>query len=258
MNETTHSTTRRVIDYWRQPEREPASSLGRAGPHLWVMGPASGPRLERDPQLGAAGIRQEIVRSERERGQWLRDRALRSVLSGQDRELTFTVDARGRPRLDGAGKTAPIIDFNVTRAEGAVGVAVVVNGQIGIDLERRRPVAAGRLRRAFSAAEWAAIDAAEDVDTELLQIWARKEALLKAIGIGLRWPLPEVLDGAVARADGTLDVRPVAELDPKRRLWSVYTLDPISGYVGAFAVASATPGLKPPILHIVDPSLAPS
>jgi phosphopantetheinyl transferase len=200
--------------------------------------------------------RHTLVADEQRRSRWLRDRAFRDILDCQVGDPWFTEDDRGRPHLRLIRARGRIIDFSVTHAGGTVGVAVVEGARIGLDLEPQRPIAAGRVRRAFNDAEWAAIATSEDADTALLSLWTQKEALVKAIGVGLRWPPAEVLAGAHERG-GALWVRPVAELDPQRRWWTVYRLEPVPGLVGACAVSSAPQGVAAPIIHVVDPGAVP-
>jgi phosphopantetheinyl transferase len=228
----------------------------RTRPFVWVLDAVHPVGTERGPEVGAYRRRQDEVSQERSRGRWLRDRALREGLRDPDAQLTFTRDEAGRPCLRVTQDAMARTDYNVTHTGGTVAVGVVEGERIGLDLERRRPLARDRWRRAFSRSEWAAIEADDDPSTALLRLWTRKEALLKAIGLGLCWPLPDVLSGA-EEDDDVLRLRPVAGLDPQQRWWWVFSLAAGPGWLGACAVSSRGQAIAAPIVHSVDPKAAP-
>jgi 4'-phosphopantetheinyl transferase len=92
----------------------------------------------------------------------------------------------GRPRLAGAEAS-----FSLSHSGPHVLVAVGA-GPIGADIESaaRRPVAAGVVRRCCTAAErsWLAGLPAGDQPAAFLRLWTRKEAVAKALGLGLVLP----------------------------------------------------------------------
>jgi 4'-phosphopantetheinyl transferase len=220
-----------------------------------VMRPSRPARAGIGPSRDSAAHRRALAEEERKRGRWLRDYVLSEFLDRSPDKFTFDVDERGRPEFRGVPNTRAAIDVSLTHTAGAVAVAVVEEARVGLDMERQRPVARERLRQVFSDEEWATIAASADPDTAVLRLWTLKEALLKAIGVGIRWPLRAVLDGAVERA-GVISVCPPVALDPERRSWSLFRLEPLPGYVGACAVSETTSGGSPPIVHIVGPTMA--
>ena len=157
-------------------------------------------------------------------------------------------ERNGRPVLS----NHPDVDVNLTHAGGAAAVGIATRRQIGVDLEPVRPLprADERMRRAFSEAEWEVIGSSESPDTELLALWTCKEALLKAIGVGLRVSLRDVLADA-DRCDGRLDLRPDPQLDPGCRRWSVWPVLALSGFVGACAISSDG-DTAPPAVRVHD------
>ena len=74
-------------------------------------------------------------------------------------------------------------DFNITHSGKLVACAFSRQGHIGIDVERHRDVEPQRFARYFSDDElaWMGHDAQRFVD-----LWTRKEAVIKASGIGLK------------------------------------------------------------------------
>ena len=136
------------------------------------------------------------------RQDWQRSRALlRRILSrylpAQTR-LDIEPGAHGKPRL--RTQDPHSLYFNLShhrRRETSSGWILAISraGEVGIDLEAVRAVPnASRLaQRVFSAAEReyleiVSIDSAMQRDQVFLDIWTRKEALLKAIGDGFTRP----------------------------------------------------------------------
>lgn len=112
--------------------------------------------------------------------------------------LRFRYGPNGKPALDGSR-----VDFNLAHS-GALAVAAVApgGGGVGVDIERVRPLddLEGTVRVAFTPAEAAPLLAlAEPARLRAFyEAWTRKEAVLKALGLGLGQPgAPE--DHAAAR-----------------------------------------------------------
>jgi len=128
-------------------------------------------------------------------------------------EVRFRYGANGKPALDGDGR----LSFNLSHADDLMLVAISHDAEVGVDVERLRPLPemADLAPEFLTRAELdrlALVDEAERLVT-LYRIWTRKEAWLKARGVGLSVPL-ETLD-----LDGEL-----------------HDLEPALGYVGAVAV----------------------
>jgi 4'-phosphopantetheinyl transferase len=86
------------------------------------------------------------------------------------------------------------LSFNFSRSRGLGVLAVCNDGSIGVDIEKRRDIASGAI-----AATWLH-DAerrdllrrgSEDPHAAFFRLWCRKEAVVKAEGSGLRFPLHE-------------------------------------------------------------------
>lgn len=101
--------------------------------------------------------------------------------------LTIVAGRYGKPEL--AHPAA--VRFNVAHS-GDVGLIAVARGrEVGVDVEvpRARPDLSGVARRFFTPAEAAALAAITDPAGELAafhRCWVRKEACIKATGLGLR------------------------------------------------------------------------
>ncbi|MEH0544428.1 4'-phosphopantetheinyl transferase superfamily protein [Streptomyces sp. B21-105] len=98
----------------------------------------------------------------------------------------------GKVRLDVPDDPAPY-DFSVTHSGALVGVAVSPDGAVGLDVEDVDvPLDVdAAARTALSGSELAALHALPPAERHpaFLRVWTRKEAVLKALGVGLRLPL---------------------------------------------------------------------
>ena len=145
-------------------------------------------------------------------------------LSCDPRQLSLLERPGGKPEV--AGLPSPgAVRFNVSRSDGLVVYAFALDRDVGVDVERvRASVAADSVAETFFAPD-------EVVALRVLPVslqpavffgaWTRKEAYVKATGVGLA----QALDGV--RADGSHD-----ELGH----WTVRTLHPAPGYVAALVV----------------------
>jgi 4'-phosphopantetheinyl transferase len=148
------------------------------------------------------------------------------------RRLHFTYGFHGKPSL--AGK----LRFNVAHSDRLALIAMAHDREVGVDLERVRPLAAADeiARQYFSVLEQQALHALpRRLRTKaFFQCWTRNEAYVKATGAGLALPLN--------RFDITLQPGQPADLlvnpDSPTKLgqWTLRQLSPGPGYLGAIAV----------------------
>ncbi len=109
-------------------------------------------------------------------------RAVSATVLGTAADLAdLRTDAFERPHLPGL----PAFDFSISHTDGLVaccgGSGV---GRIGVDVERRVPVALEDFRRVFTAREYALLEDSENPVREFYHLWTRKEAVMKADGRG--------------------------------------------------------------------------
>jgi 4'-phosphopantetheinyl transferase len=115
--------------------------------------------------------------------------ALSRVLSVPPAALTFVEGPNGKPLAQCDGRPAPV-SFNLSHADGMVGVAVLAQPDVpvGFDLERfDRIVELDLADRYFRPEEvgWLASLPADERPRGFLRLWTLKEALIKATGEGL-------------------------------------------------------------------------
>lgn len=118
--------------------------------------------------------------------------ALRAALCGRlgccNQELAFEISRHGKPVAVVGGRPAPV-SFNVSHSGNHGLIALAAEGRIGVDVEQRatRHDPDGPIRTVFAPAERAELAAARGarkVDL-FLTLWTLKEALIKALGVGL-------------------------------------------------------------------------
>jgi 4'-phosphopantetheinyl transferase len=131
--------------------------------------------------------------------------------------IGFKHGACGRPELARGGR----LRFSLSHADGLALVAIAAQAEVGVDVERLRPVPeAGDIADGFFTATEAGALAALPPgrrDAAFLRCWTRKEAWLKARGCGLAGGMNLPLSG-----------------EERRWSWLAPALAP--GYVGAVAV----------------------
>lgn len=145
---------------------------------------------------------------------------------GLDRTCPTCGEPHGRPVVAGDG--APRI--SVSHSGDRVALAVCAGAEVGVDVER---VGERDLAIALTASERAALAGRPAAD--LIALWTRKEALLKATGDGLNVE-PSTVEIADPPALAAFPARP--ELVGAVQL---VDLDPGEGYRAALAVLSAAP-----------------
>jgi phosphopantetheine--protein transferase-like protein len=198
--------------------------MGPAGTpvKVWLIGPGQ-PAITDQALLSAA----ECARAHRMAAPFLRDRfirrraLLRIILAHEmgtadAAALAFDEAPGGKPVLSDSS-----VQFNLSTSGDEIAIAVAAR-PVGIDIERGRSVE-GAIRlaeRFFHADEAVALRAvpADRREAWFLTCWARKEAVVKAHGAGLRRLADFAIGGAPldrASACVTLDDRAfaVADLD---------------------------------------------
>lgn len=162
--------------------------LSTAEVHVWiidnVIASAVCDRLLSPDELSAAkrltGINQ--VRFKQRRG------VLRSILgrylAERPNSLELRVATHGKPYVNHGE-----VQFNLSHSHDVVAIAVAQNNELGIDIEELRPIAdsASIADKFFNRTEIVAITRASPSIAHkiFLDIWTRKEAILKAAGVGI-------------------------------------------------------------------------
>lgn len=185
--------------------------------------------------------RQELDRAARFRSPGDRDRFVarrafyRQVLGTRlgipAEAVAYRTTGCGRPVLDRAWG----VDFSTSHDDGLAVIAVTSGRRVGVDVERLRPLddALDVARGSMTARELASLDAMPDSARSrgFLELWTRKEAVAKALGVGL-WMAFDGFDCS--------DVDPMGVCHPTGipggADWSVIALDGWGTHVGYVAV----------------------
>jgi 4'-phosphopantetheinyl transferase len=168
--------------------------------------------------------------------------SLRTILSRYleiaPAEIQFSYESHGKPRIASANSQAERLKFNVAHSGGLALHAFTLVGEIGIDLEHIRPEFTGDdiARRFFSAPEVARLDKlpTQTRHEAFFNCWTRKEAFIKAKGVGLSLALDQ-FDVTLAPAEPAALLRTYWDENEAAR-WSLQAIDPGSGYAGAVAL----------------------
>jgi 4'-phosphopantetheinyl transferase len=149
--------------------------------------------------------------------------------------LSYT--SAGKPHVVGeTGDTA--IEFNVAHSDGLVVFAVTRGRALGVDVERVRPGVEWRelAGRYFAPPEVAELTAlpSDCQERAFFTGWTRKEAYLKALGLGMAIPLDQF---AVSLTPNRPPALLATAHDPSQRdRWDLHEFTPAADYVGALAV----------------------
>lgn len=85
----------------------------------------------------------------------------------------------------------PAVHFNLSHCCG-MAACLLSPYECGVDVEQCRPLREKVIRRVFSPEEQLALQAADNPDFLFTRLWTLKEAYVKAIGIGVSYPMREV------------------------------------------------------------------
>jgi 4'-phosphopantetheinyl transferase len=160
--------------------------------------------------------------------------------------LRFIAAASGKPALQPVNGSAPAIAFNLTHSHARALIGVSAGLELGVDLEMlaSNVETLSISRGYFFGSEREAIERAPSAlrDTTFFRYWVAKEAVLKAEGIGLGFPLDrfrvDFLPGETAARIETLDPAILAGD------WTVRMLPCESGWLGAVAARGSDWNLR--------------
>jgi 4'-phosphopantetheinyl transferase len=166
--------------------------------------------------------------------------ALRVLLAGYLGEvpqaLTFRYGPRGKPALV-AGASPPALFFNYSNSHHLGLLAVSTVREVGIDIEyRHRGISVAPLaRHILSGSEAAAFQRLPPPQRKpaLLATWTRKEAYVKALGVGLALPFKAF--SVAVDDDGASAALLLDDGKGNLRIWRFAPLTPHPGYIACLA-----------------------
>ncbi|MBV1707452.1 MAG: 4'-phosphopantetheinyl transferase superfamily protein [Hyphomicrobiales bacterium] len=148
--------------------------------------------------------------------------------------LVFSYGPQGKPMLADAG--AP--HFNLAHSDGEAVLAICREQPVGVDVERGHRLDMDIVSRFFSEAEIAAWQLLPDAAREraFFRAWTAKEAVLKALGVGLSVPLSAF--SVHISADEPLHLQSAPQGAASPETWSLQEFTPVPDYYGTLAIAA--------------------
>ena len=116
---------------------------------------------------------------------WLKRRILSGLIGQPSQQLRFAAQAQGKPYLQALPHQVSY-QFNLSHTHHLCAVAVHPYAMLGVDIETLKPrtqyqtIAPAFLHPQEGPAEYLS-------DLQLLQLWTQKEAITKAMGLGLQY-----------------------------------------------------------------------
>lgn len=173
--------------------------------------------------------------------------ALRRILSYyipyQPAAIQFEYGSHGKPHL-AETQNQQALQFNVSHSKDIAVYALTRQAEIGIDVETINPKrnTIGIAKRYFSPAEIVQLEKlpASEQAYAFFQIWCQKEAFIKALGLGLAFPLKDF--SVDAKGEGGL----LACRDPAYPPadWTLNTFTPTPDCCAAFATPQPVTALS--------------
>jgi len=165
-------------------------------------------------------------------------------------ELAFETGSGGRPELAWSSG-APPIRFNLTHTSGLFAVSLTRRVACGVDAERLSTGAVddSLLSAILSPFELARLSTLtrNEATAAFHRLWTRKEAVLKALGLGLKVDPRCVLVGDEDELAFVND----ATVEPRSRTgWQVRTFQPTPDHVVSVAIGSVTEALRPLLIEL--------
>jgi len=228
--------------WWSAAVREAAISSNHV--HIWqarldINSDQTGKLLE---TLSPDEVeRASRFRFEKDKGNFIAARGiLRNILGAyleiKPRVIQFEYGGNGKPAIATNSKSG--IQFNVAHSGMIALYAVTLDRDIGIDIEfiRHDIDVIEIAQKFFSKTETSSL---EKIDREGLQdlfyrYWTRKEALLKALGQGISFPMEKVDVSLINGSELTLVTLPGCENESPR--FYAQDLAPAHNYAAAVAI----------------------
>jgi 4'-phosphopantetheinyl transferase len=212
--------------------------------HVWSITVADwlpllatlGATLQREERERAARFRFERDRCRFTLCRGLLRTLLGNYMSLDPQDVEFRLGPHDKPEL--ASSATPRLEFNLSHSDEAALFAFAAGRRVGVDVERihSRADVNGLAQQVFTPAEIEKLSITPEQEKEDLffTLWTQKEALIKAVGLGLSAPLREITvgEGLIPVGDGGA-VGLIHRFDAQ---WSLLSLPTKDGYKAALAV----------------------
>jgi 4'-phosphopantetheinyl transferase len=252
---------------WQLGVHEPALTPDEV--RVWLVELDAGLKPEDDEETAEPGPEVGLLAADeqaraarfiraRDRRRFVRCRAalrqiLGSLLDAHPGSLQFRAGGQGKPELapDGPGGESSDwrhpLRFNVSHSAELALIAVCRGRELGVDIERVRPMSEAEriVASFFSTAEQATFALIPHNARALafLRGWTRKEAVLKGLGVGLAG-LAAHYETGFGTNELSSRFRP-ATPSPRVDDWQLWEAVPHAEFVAAVAVHAPTPSVTP-------------
>lgn len=207
--------------------------------HVWRINLSTSIELEWPVLSPDEQARAQRFRFEPDRNRYVLSHGALRLLLGRylnlkPTEIVFRRGDHGKPALDHDSD----LRFNLSTSHQMALLAVTRQRELGIDIEYRNESHADRqvARHFFSPREIAALNAVppEKYAEAFFNCWTRKEAYIKAIGLGLNMPLDQF---SVSLQPGEpAQLLEVIGQPQEVKRWSMLRLEPEGDYAAALVV----------------------
>jgi 4'-phosphopantetheinyl transferase len=162
-------------------------------------------------------------------------REIGAVLGLAPARVSLLRDANGRPHL--APEYGSTLDFNLSHSGQRVAIAFASGRRVGVDIEwhDRKATLRDLVPQVMGAREAALLQALPDAEfrRRFFEFWTRKESIVKAIGVGISYPLTEI-DIPTLPVQGPVRIA----TDPPSA-WMLHTSAPDDEYTLSVALAGS-------------------
>jgi 4'-phosphopantetheinyl transferase len=161
-----------------------------------------------------------------------------AYLDRDPKRLVFRANLFGKPEMVDEAQTRPFF-FNLSHSRDIALLALSMDTDVGVDIEHVQPIEREVAESHFSSVELSALASlkGEAWIYGFYHCWTRKEAILKAEGIGLNLPLDSFDVSLVPGAPAKLLRARLAETF--RYPWALHDLSPAPGTVAALAAGNS-------------------
>jgi 4'-phosphopantetheinyl transferase len=234
--------------HWQLPDRDLKLATGEV--HLWLADldqPQERRRFFMECLVPDERARAQRFAFDRQRQQFVAGRGILRVLLGRilglaPAEVKLGQDVQGKPALVGPGAAA--LHFNLSHSGTLALYCLARDRQVGIDLEQVRPLAeldtiVGQVLTQTEREAWHELPCQDQLEA-FFRIWVRKEAYLKATGLGLTKDLSQITV-SLDPGDAARLISVAGDAEETGR-WSMLGLTPRAGYVAA--LVAGPPGWR--------------
>ncbi len=165
-------------------------------------------------------------------------RILGAYLDLTSEELSIAVASHGKPYLI---RQPDMLDirFNLSHSHDAALLALTLDCDLGVDIESATPLDDADLiaTQFFSLAERTSLRELplDEKNAAFYRCWSRKEAVIKAVGLGLAMPLND-FDVSLAPSEPA-QLLAIRGASASPNPWTLYDLPQLPGFASALAVA---------------------